>query len=102
MPNGGLKMKPIKKIERRESKVDFEYFAPESKTVFLAGTFNAWDTQACPLRKERNGKWTVSLSLGPGRYEYRYLVDGVWENDQRTVECVPNAFGSWNCVIKVQ
>jgi 1,4-alpha-glucan branching enzyme len=103
MPSiGGLKMKPMNKLPRKEKKVDFEYFAPQARTVSLAGTFNRWNTETCPLKKGRDGKWKVSLSLAPGRYEYRYFVDRVWENDQRTVECVPNAFGSWNCVITVQ
>ena len=85
----------------REKEVVFEYYSPMAQKVFLAGTFNQWDLQACPLRKDKSGKWKATLSLPPGRYEYRYRVDGIWENDQRPVECVPNAFGSWNCVVTV-
>ncbi len=95
-------MKSANKLPRKEKKVEFEYFAPQAKQAFLAGTFNHWDTEAFPLKRDRDGKWRVALSLSPGRYEYRYFVDGVWENDQRTVECIPNAFGSWNSVITVQ
>ena len=81
-------------------RVDFEFYAPEAKKVQLAGTFNKWHAGETPMRKERDGKWRVSLDLPAGRYEYRYLVDGNWQNDQRPVECVPNTFGSWNCVIE--
>jgi len=83
-------------------KVVFEYYAPLARNVRLAGTFNDWNPEACLMKKEQSGKWKIALSLPPGRHEYRYLVDGVWENDQRPVECVPNAFGSWNCVVTVQ
>ena len=94
------KSRPLK--EARE-KVSFEYYAPEAKAVFLAGTFNDWNQTACALKKARDGKWTAALTLAPGRYEYRYLVDGAWECGQGTsVECVPNVFGSWNCVVTVQ
>ena len=93
-------LNPMKNL--RAKKVNFEYYAPLARAVHLAGTFNDWDPADCALRKEADGKWRANLSLAPGRYEYRYLVDGAWENDQRPVECVPNAFGSWNCVVTVQ
>ena len=85
-----------------EKKIEFEYYAPLAKTVELAGTFNDWDPTQVSLKKDRSGKWKAALPLTPGRYEYRYLVDGVWQNDQRPMECVPNAFGTWNCVLEVQ
>lgn len=86
----------------RSKEIVFEYYAPMSQTVFVAGTFNQWNTKDCPLKKDKSGKWKSVLSLPSGRYEYRYFIDGVWENDQRPVECVPNAFGSWNSVVTVQ
>ena len=92
---------PVKK-NKLGKKIEFEYYAPQAHKVKLAGAFNDWNPDETPLKKNGNGKWKVSLTLPPGRFEYRYLVDGSWENDQRTVECVPNAFGSWNCVVEVQ
>lgn len=90
-----LKTKP-------STKTEFEFYAPEAQKVSVAGTFNDWKEEKAPLKKDATGKWRLSLSLVPGRYEYRYLVDGVWQNDQRQCECVPNAFGSWNCVVEVK
>lgn len=81
------------------NKNDFEYCAAEAKEVAVAGTFNDW--KPVPLKPNGKGKWALSLKLKPGRYEYRYFVDNTWQNDQRTVECVPNAFGTWNCVLEV-
>ncbi len=86
----------------KKTKVLFEYYAPLAQGVHVAGAFNDWDLESNPLKKDKSGKWRAELSLPPGRYEYRYLVDGIWENDQRPVECVPNAFGSWNSVVTVQ
>ena len=84
-----------------KQKVAFEYYAPQAEKVHLAGSFNEWNLKACPLKKDREGHWKTTLTLTPGRYEYRYLVDQSWENDQRSVECVPNAFGTWNSVVTV-
>ena len=64
-------------------KAEFEFYAPEAKEVKIAGDFNAWEAQ--PLKKEKDGRWKLSLNLPSGRYEYRFLVDGGWQNDQRPV-----------------
>lgn len=82
-------------------KISFEYFAPSAKSVFLAGTFNNWNETSDPLKKGKEGTWQTSLSLEPGRYEFLYVVDGQWQCDQNGSECVPNPFGSWNCVVNV-
>lgn len=79
----------------------FEFFAPLAEKVELGGTFNDWEPSKTPLKSDGKGRWKITLSLKPGRYEYRYSVDGHWQNDQRPVECVPNAFGTWNCVVTV-
>ncbi len=85
----------------REGTVDFKFYAPQAKKVELGGDFNNWKANKTPLTKDATGNWKTSLKLKGGRYQYRYLVDGVWQNAQEPVECVPNAFGSWNCVIEI-
>jgi 1,4-alpha-glucan branching enzyme len=79
-------------------KVQFEFPAQEAQVVHLAGDFNNWDSSTNPRKIDKKGIWKISLSLKPGRYEYRFLVDGSWENDPSCSHCVPNEFGSQNCV----
>ena len=79
-------------------KVQFEFLAPEAQEVFIAGEFNDWNIRANPLKKDKNGVWKLDLALMPGRYEYRFLADGNWENDRSCSGCVLNDFGSLNCV----
>ncbi len=79
-------------------KVQFEFSSPEAHEVFIVGEFNHWDVKANPLIRDKSGVWKVTLSLKPGKYEYRYLTDGKWENDPSCSSCVPNEFGSQNCV----
>jgi len=79
-------------------KVPFEFLAPAAQEVHLAGDFNNWDASSNPMREDKKGIWKIFLSLKPGTYEYRFLVDGNWENDPSCCDCVPNEFGSQNCV----
>src|SRR5437868_85611 len=79
--------------------VDFSLQKPEAASVALAGTFNGWDPKRTPLRKNDDGTWMTTLKLAPGRYEYRFVVDGAsWLSDPQTDQSVPNQFGSTNSV----
>jgi hypothetical protein len=51
-----------------------------AKTVMLAGTFNNWQTGECYMHKTADG-WELPYTLGPGNYEYRFMVDGKWIDD---------------------
>jgi 1,4-alpha-glucan branching enzyme len=86
------------KTKAQTKNIQFEFLAPAAQAVYLAGNFNNWDANAHPMKKDKNGIWKTALSLKPGRYEYRFLVDGNWENDPSCCDCVPNEFGSRNCV----
>ena len=83
-------------------KVLFEFLAPEARDVCLAGDFNNWDSSANRMKKDKKGIWKTTLLLKPGRYEYRLLKDRNWENDPACSNCVPNQFGSCNCVSVVE
>ena len=47
------------------------------------------------------GKWITELMLPPGRYEYLFVVDGVWLPDPAAAETVPNPYGGRNSVLTV-
>ena len=89
------KAKKNSKILTREV---FEFSAPDAKEVYLVGTFNNWKTTETPMKKDKKGVWKKTLSLEAGEYQYRFLVNGNWENDPSCSSCVPNEFGSQNCV----
>lgn len=85
-------------MQVQTKKVLFEFQAPGTREVYLAGDFNNWDTSSTPMKKDKKGIWKTALSLKPGKYEYRFLVDGNWVNDPACSCCVANEFGSQNCV----
>jgi 1,4-alpha-glucan branching enzyme len=81
---------------------EFRLYAPQAKKVALAGSFNKWDTGRLSAKRDSKGNWVAKTSLKPGRYEYKFFVDGSWQNDPRCSSCVPNSFGTHNCVIEIR
>ncbi|GAB2280313.1 hypothetical protein Dimus_014954 [Dionaea muscipula] len=48
--------------------------------VLLSGSFDGWTTQR-KMEKSISGVFSLSLKLYPGRYEIKFIVDGVWKVD---------------------
>ena len=71
-----LKTKPI-------CKVTFSIEAEDAKKVAVVGSFNKWNSKKAKLKKLKNGtfKGTVDLEVGQS-YEYKYIVDGEFVNDE--------------------
>ena len=70
------------------------------RQVFLVGDFNGWDPQAHRMIR-KDGTFQKKLKLAPGRYEYKFIVDGEWRIDPTATEQRPNEYGSLNSVIHV-
>ena|SRR3989338_6682962 len=79
-----------------------EYTNPQAKKVSLAGSFNNWDTSALSAKKDRKGNWSVKVALAPGRYEYKFVVDGSWITDPHCRENISNSLGSANSVLVIK
>jgi carboxypeptidase Q len=52
-------------------------------SVSLVSDFNNWNMFGTPLAKI-NGGWACKLDLPPGRYLYKYIIDGDWTADPKT------------------
>lgn len=81
-----------------KTKVTFALHAPEAEQVRLAGCFTGWEKDALTLQKQKNGTWKKTVSLPHGTYEYRFVVDGRWQDDPTCSQHRPNTFGTQNCV----
>ena len=94
------------KTEKTKS-VTISCKAPEAKAVFVAGTFNDWNPTAAPLKGSKTGKWSAKINLQPGRYEYKFVVDGDWccapgcSAEHDCPNCVINEHGTMNRVLEV-
>jgi 1,4-alpha-glucan branching enzyme len=82
--------------------VRFEYEDVRAHEVFLAGSFNDWDSAATQMGLGPTGVWGVELSLSLGRYEYLFVVDGRWTPDPKATDYLPNPFGGCNSVCRVE
>ena len=80
------------------SPTEFTFLAPTTRRVSLAGDFNNWDTRAAPMEKGPDGIWRLGVPLVPGRYEYRFYADGVWQDDPAAQQRAANSLGTENCV----
>ena len=66
------------------------------------GDFNHWNAKAHPMKKDHNGRWKKIVMLFPGKYEYRFLVDGKWHNDPQNENVCPNCYGSNNNYLNIE
>jgi len=81
---------------------EFKLYAPNAKKVYLAGSFNSWESKSLSAKKDSKGNWAIKVSLKPGKYEYKFFVDGSWQNDPRCSASICNSFGSQNNLIEVR
>ncbi|MBW2230185.1 MAG: AAA family ATPase [Deltaproteobacteria bacterium] len=73
--------------------------------VRIAGDFNGWvPDKGVRSSIEAEGParvWTKVLTLSPGTYQYRYIVDGEWRVDPENPESTPGPMGQPNSVLHV-
>lgn len=82
--------------------VSFAFHKPDAKGVAVCGEFNGWSPTATPMKRHDDGHWETTVALGPGRYQYKLIVDGEWIVDPAAQKNVPNEHGSLNSVIEVR
>jgi len=83
---------------KKSNDVGFSLLAPQAQGVSLAGNFNQWSLSSHALTPNNDGVWKIAIPLSPGRYEYRFYVDGEWQNDPGCSSVVENPFGTSNCL----
>lgn len=85
-----------------ESNYTFTYNGNSStKEVVLTGSFNSWNESAFKMRRMGN-TWTFKLHLGPGKYLYKFIVDGNWLTDPNNKLWEENEYGGSNSVLWVE
>jgi len=83
--------------------VVFVSLYPRAKQVQIAGDFNNWQPEKTTMEKVgQTGIWQAKLHLQPGRYRYRLVVDGQWQQDPYNEQVEANPFGDYNSVVEVK
>lgn len=83
------------------TEVVFSVFAPEAKQVYVAGDFNAWKLDEDSRMINHNGTWSRKINLDPGRYYYRFIIDGKWVEDFNNPKREINPFGELNSLLEI-
>ncbi len=94
--SGGSVQKPDPK-----GNVRLRIRAPGAEEVAVSGNFNDWDPRGALLRRVGDGWWEIYIELGPGIYEYAYVIDGKWTTPPEAKLTVEDGFGGRNGILEV-
>jgi hypothetical protein len=72
-----------------------------AKIIHLAGNFNNWDPDGFTMAHSGN-EWTIGLYLKPGKYRYKFLVDGQWILDPGNKLYEQNEYNTGNSVLWIE
>ena len=74
---------PVRWAPKPEVQFTFRTLTPEEgHEVYVAGTFNGWNSGADRLTDEDgDGTYTATMMISPGSYAYKFVVDGHWMLD---------------------
>jgi 1,4-alpha-glucan branching enzyme len=100
-PTRATKIKKSASPAKKNGSTEFALFAPDAKEVFVVGEFDKWNSEKNRMRRFKTGVWKKKIPLKPGRYEYRFVVDGDWWCDPECAERLHNPFGTENSVVTV-
>ncbi len=85
-----------------EKPVTFQYSSPKATSVSVVGDFNDWNKDKNSMAREGD-TWKCSLSLKPGRHEYKFVVNNTdWVTDPKAADSVADKYGGRSSVIEVK
>jgi chromosome partitioning protein len=90
-------------VNQTNDAVVFITLYPRANNVQIAGDFNNWQPAKTPMEKVgSSGMWQTKLELPAGKYRYRLVVDGHWQQDPYNETTELNPFGDFNSVVEVK
>lgn len=86
-------------IEPAEREAAFQISAPDARDVYIVGDFNHWKiNEASKLSRLGDGRWEKKFTLSPGKYRYKFVVDGEWVLDSLNQDKEQNPYGTYDSV----
>lgn len=70
----------------------------DAKKVILTGNFNDWHKEELQMQRTEDG-WKLPYVLGPGNYQYKFIVDGNWVTDPNNPWVIDDTKGNKNSFI---
>lgn len=85
-----------------KKRVTFTIATDVGKDVYLAGDFNGWDPTGIKMADKKGiGVYSAVVTLAPGEYEYKFIINNEWCFDPNCKEWRQNIHGSLNSVLRV-
>jgi hypothetical protein len=81
--------------------VVFRFDITQRDRVQIAGEFNNWIPDKNVETEILDGSLQKILRVSPGGYEYRLIIDGVWQQDPANPKAAPNDMGGYNSLLNV-
>ena len=90
-------------VSQTQDAIVFVTLYPRAAKVQIAGDFNNWQPEKTQMAKVgESGVWQAKLKLPPGKHQYRFVVDGQWQQDPYNEKTELNPFGGFNSVVDVK
>ncbi|MCM8812891.1 MAG: AAA family ATPase [Candidatus Omnitrophica bacterium] len=87
--------------QRLNGAVLFAVRAPAASSVEIAGDFNEWAAgRSEKLEQSPDGVWAKMVPLTPGRYRYKFIVDGQWVTDPHNATVERDESGNVNSLLE--
>ncbi len=83
----------------QEVVMNFEDLA--CRRLQIAGDFNNWIPDNGVETRKQDDTWQKVLHVPEGAYEYRVIIDGIWQQDPNNPYEVPNQLGGNNSLLRV-
>lgn len=72
----------------------------DASSVSLVGEFNNWNDSTHRLHRTEDG-WAIETQFKPGRYLYKFVVDGNWLPDPANENRESDGYGGFNSVVVI-
>ncbi len=96
-PTGASKNGPLNRL------CDFSLNKEGVKEVHIVGDFNNWSvSNESLLWQKGEGVWQKRIALKPGRYRYKFVIDGEWTTDPSNHVLEPNPYGGLDSVLEIE
>ena len=82
--------------------VEFSVLLPDAKLVQLAADFTDWEEAPLNMIRFDGGIWCTTVPLPAGVYAYRFLVDGEWYDDPRTLQRDPGSPNAARAFVQIK
>ncbi len=79
------------------------FHADDAREVWIAGDFNNWvNSVQEKMENIEKGVWAKVLHLEPGKYQYKFVVDGKWLVDPKNPKIERDLSGNVNSLLEIK